>query len=270
MTPRTMSDILVVDDEPVITEAVLRICSSEGYAVDTAGDAPAGIEMAMSRHYRVILCDIMMPGMDGFEFLMHLRRNKNDTPVVMSTGFSTIENAVRSLHDGAIDFVPKPFTTDELLSAVRRAFKYGEILGQVRKSDSSASTGTLHYVPCPPRYSRLGYRSWVVAEHDGTAQLGVTDLFIKTAGDLHSVGLCRINDEIVQGNSCAELQAVDGMSHTVLSPLSGRIVARNERLLDGASLIEKDPYFDGWLYRIIPSDLEYESKHLTSCSSDRI
>ena len=64
--------------------------------------------------------------------------------------------------------------------------------------------------------------------------------------------------------------AVNDRIHKVLSPVSGRIVEVNENLKKNPNLIEKDPYFEGWIYRVIPADLDYEIKNLVPCSSDRI
>lgn len=259
--------ILVVDDEPVITEAVVRICSAEGYSVDAASNANDAVSLAQAGNYGAILCDIMMPEMDGFQFLAEMARKRIHTPVIMSTGYSTLENAVKSLYDGAIDFVPKPFTVDELVSAVRRAIRYGEIQDGLA---AGVAGGSLPYVPCPSKYYRLGYRSWVFVDHDGTAQMGATDLFTRTTGELSGIQLLRVNDEVIQGSSCAELFSSDGSAHQILCPLSGRIFEKNDKLSTSVSLIEKDPYFVGWLYRIVPSDVEYELRHLVPCSSDRL
>ena len=76
-------------------------------------------------------------------------------------------------------------------------------------------------------------------------------------------------EELMQGIACATLVSVDDRSHKILSPVSGSIVEINQELKQKASLIEKDPFFQGWLYRVIPEDIEYESKNLIPCSSDR-
>ena len=60
------------------------------------------------------------------------------------------------------------------------------------------------------------------------------------------------------------------MPHNIMAPIGGKIVERNEKLLENFSLLEKDPYFEGWLYRIIPADIEYDMKYLTPCSTDRV
>ncbi len=260
-------DLLAVDDEPVVLEAVERTCTTEGYSVETAADASAALDKLHNRRYRLILCDIMMPALDGFQFLAEMDRRKIKTPVIMTTGYSTLENAVRSLYDGAIDFIPKPFTVDELLASVSRAMKYIEIQAALRQA---RSTDSIVYVPCPTRYLRLGYGSWLSLENDGSVRTGVTDLYLRTLDAIRELKLRHGNDELVQGSSCASLVSKDGLEHQVLSPVSGRVIEVNPDLADDPMLLQKDPFFRSWFYRLIPSDLEYEMKHLIPCSSDRI
>jgi glycine cleavage system H protein len=100
--------------------------------------------------------------------------------------------------------------------------------------------------------------------------LGVTDLFVKTIDAIQGIVLRSPGDEAIQGSSCATITAVDGLDHGVLSPVSGRIVEVNRALASAPTVMERDPYFDGWFYRVLPSELEYDLQHLTSCSSDRM
>ncbi|HHE55900.1 MAG TPA: hypothetical protein ENL21_08965, partial [Caldithrix abyssi] len=65
--------------------------------------------------------------------------------------------------------------------------------------------------------------------------------------------------------SCAEVEAKNGLVHPVVSPLSGQIIQRNENLIENPEILEKDPYFEGWLYVIVPHNLNYEINHLTFC-----
>ncbi len=263
-------DILIIDDEQVITEAVNKICSAEGYRVDSSLDAADAIIKLETNFYRLILCDIMLPGMDGFQFLDEVSKKKTISPVIMTTGFSTVENAVKSLYNGAIDFIPKPFTADELLSSVSRGLKYLEIQKKLFETGSRRNDESIIYVPCPAKYYRLGYSSWVNSDTSGSAVVGVTDLFLKTIASINGIDLLKVDGEIVQGNSCAQLSSKEYYSHAVLSPVSGRIIERNESLIEEINTIEKDPYFNGWLYRIIPSDWQYEIQNLIPCSSDRM
>lgn len=256
------ADILVVDDEQVILDAVVKICTAEGYTVAAVPEAGAAVRLLESGTYRIMLCDIMMPQMDGFALLAQARKRTPRMPVIMATGFSTVENAVRSLREGAIDFVPKPFTVDELLTAVGRGIRYRQFAEAADAADQ-----TSFVVPCPPRYSRLGYASWVVLEDGGTALIGLTHLFTRIIEHCDTIELQEPNGEIAQGTACAGVRTADGLLHPVLAPVSGRIIETNAAVTATPEAIEKDPYFAGWLYRVIPSDVEYEMPQLTPCSS---
>lgn len=256
-------DLLVVDDEPVISQAVSRICAAEGLSVDEAGSGARGLEMLGVRSYRLILCDIMMPDVDGFRILEEVSRRRLPAPVVMMTGYATLDNAVKSLAQGAADFIAKPFTADELLSVVRRALRGRELQDEFGR-------GALTYVPCPPKYWRLGHVSWAKEEPEGTVLVGLNDLFLKTIDGVAALELAPLNEEAAQGAACATVTSAAGDRHAVPSPVGGRIVAVNSEAGSSPSSVEKDPYFGGWLYRVVPADLAGDLKSLVSCSSDRL
>jgi CheY-like chemotaxis protein/glycine cleavage system H lipoate-binding protein len=262
------TEILVIDDEQVILDAVTKICTSEGYRVASALDAETGLQLLDTRSFGLILCDVMMPKMDGFAFLKLSLRKAPDTPVIMATGFSTVETAVQALTVGAADYIPKPFTFDELMSAVQRGLRYRTIRQRQQGTGGPPSPDDPIVVPCPPRYRRLGHTSWVSLENDGTARVGVTHLFVRTIEQPVSVEPLAADGEIVQGTVCAQIHTQDGLVHPVLSPISGRIVDTNADLQSFPTIIEKDPYFTGWLYRAIPTDVEYEIARLQPCGSD--
>jgi CheY-like chemotaxis protein len=261
-------DILIVDDEQVIIDAVVKICSSEGFSVDWSIEAKDTLNKFEKNSYRLIICDIMMPEIDGFMILDELGKMEISSPVIMTTGYSTVENAVKSLYNGAIDFIPKPFTADELINSVFRGMKYLEIQNSIK--NNKYDDLSIIYVPCPAKYYRLGYSSWAALEDSGTVLIGVTDLFIKTIDILSDIELYNIDDEVVQGNQSALLKDKNGKVHPLLAPVSGRIIEVNKEIKRNKDIVEKDPYFNGWFYRLIPSDSEYELKNLTNCSSDRL
>lgn len=260
-------DVLVIDDEPVIAGAVTRICAAEGLTVDAAGSAAEALELLVARTYRLVVCDIMMSGVDGFGFLAVAARRSPMTPVVMATGYATLDNAVRSLSLGAADFIAKPFTADELLAVVRRALRASRLR---EEAASGGPRDSLAFVPCPPKYYRLGNVSWVKEEREGTALIGLSDLFLKTIDGVAGVELSPVNDEAAQGAPCATVTSAAGDRHAVPCPVGGRIVEVNAAAKADPAAIEKDPYFEGWLYRVVPTDLQGDLKSLISCSSDRL
>ncbi len=264
------SDILVIDDEQVVIDAVIKICSLDNYSVETASTVTQALEKISHNKYGIIISDIMLPDGDGFQILDELRNRNIESAIIMMTGFSTVENAVNSLYKGAIDFIPKPFTVDELLNSVFRANKYQKIKVRQEQMSMQKRNGEILYVNCPAKYFRLGYSSWMFPERDGSVLIGVCDLFLKTIDSVKEIEFTESESEIVQGISCATITSGDERVHKILSPVSGRIVEVNNNLKANCSLIEKDPYFEGWMYRVIPMDIGYEQKLLTPCSSDRL
>ncbi len=147
-----LRDILVIDDEPTITQAVVKICSAEGMTIAAADHASEALRCLEESKFRLVLCDIMMHGLDGFQFLEELARRGIQTPVVMMTGYSTVEIAVKSLSStGAVDYIPKPFTADELLTVIRRSLRCGMLLD---KDDLAGlpRNKSMSYVSCPANY----------------------------------------------------------------------------------------------------------------------
>jgi CheY-like chemotaxis protein/glycine cleavage system H lipoate-binding protein len=250
-----LRDILVIEDEPMVTQAVVMVCGEEGMTVTAVDSAAEALRYMQVSGFRLVLCDIMMQGMDGFQFLDELARNGIQTPVVMMTGYSTVENAVKSLAAGAVDYLPKPFTADELLTVIRRAHRSSALL-EVAESAGLERNGSMSYVPCPGHYLRLGCVSWALMEGEGTARIGVSDLFLKAVDGIRELDLAEPGEDLVQGIPCAVATATDGTSHGIMCPLTGKVLEVNSDVQAKPSLVEKDPYFKGWLYRVLPSDPE--------------
>lgn len=258
---KTKRDLLVIDDEGVVTGAVALIGTDEGLSVDRAESAAAGLARMAKCAYRLVICDIMMEGCDGFSFLSETERRGFRVPIIMMTGYSTVENAVRSLQSGAFDFIAKPFTVDEVRAVVHRGLNYSRLCAD---TEDGGPPSACH--PPAPCY-RLGYVSWARTEEEGTVRVGVSDLFVRTTGGVQAVTLQRAGSELVQGRTCALISAPDARANEVMCPVSGRVIETNARLASDPSLVERVPYTDGWFYRIVPSELVYNLKWLTSADS---
>ena len=112
--------LLVVDDEQVVCEACRRIFTQQGFQVEVNTNARQGLSWATEKDYEIILLDIKMPNMDGIQFLEAVRDKKPDVPVLIITGYPSIPNAAAAMRLGACDYVSKPFTCEEITSAVQR------------------------------------------------------------------------------------------------------------------------------------------------------
>ncbi|MDO8473202.1 MAG: response regulator transcription factor [Dehalococcoidia bacterium] len=110
--------ILVVDDDPQISGLLRRGLAYEGYVVETASDGAEALAKASENEVDLVLLDVLMPGMDGFEVARRLRRNSR-VPILMLTAKGTVADKVTGLDAGADDYLVKPFDFDELLARVR-------------------------------------------------------------------------------------------------------------------------------------------------------
>jgi DNA-binding NtrC family response regulator len=143
--------ILVVDDEEVMVVSCRAILERHGCLVDGETDGLRGRERALHGGYDLVLLDVRLPGTDGLEILGEVRERRSDLEVIVITGHSTIESAVRAVKLGAFDYLPKPFTPEELLGKVLSALAHldqrrpepdslgGEMEGLVSDSEAMAA-----------------------------------------------------------------------------------------------------------------------------------
>jgi len=115
--------ILVVDDSPTTLEVVRRNLARQGHRVVTAPAVPEAIALLEGQPYDLVITDLMMPQVGGLDLVRHVRENHADTEVMMITGYATVEGAVEAVKTGAEEYLPKPFTDEELLAAVDRALE---------------------------------------------------------------------------------------------------------------------------------------------------
>ncbi len=118
--------ILVIDDEDIVLSSCKRIFRDDDYEIDTAKSGQEGLDKTAQKDYQIVITDLMMPGINGMEVLKTLVETKPDITVIIFTGFATVESVREALKLGAFDYVPKPFTPDELRSVVRNAVEAHE------------------------------------------------------------------------------------------------------------------------------------------------
>jgi two-component system, OmpR family, response regulator len=111
--------VLIVEDERKLAELLARGLREEGHAVDIAGDGEKAVWMAQAARFDVVVLDVMLPGLDGFEVCRRLRAQDVWTPVLMLTAREAVEDRVAGLDAGADDYLAKPFAFDELLARLR-------------------------------------------------------------------------------------------------------------------------------------------------------
>ncbi len=115
--------VLVVDDEEAIRDSCRQVLLKAGYECHTAVDGIEGLHLTHQLDPQVVLLDLMMPGIDGLEVLDQVKASHPNLICIVITGYATIESAVEAMRRGAFDFLPKPFTPDELRLIVNRALE---------------------------------------------------------------------------------------------------------------------------------------------------
>jgi DNA-binding NtrC family response regulator len=115
--------ILAIDDEQIVLDSLTRTLESEHYSVDATRSSREGLEWALSREYDLVLTDIRMPDIGGMRILRDIKRARPAVPVIMVTGYATVQSAVGAMKLGAADYIEKPFTPDELIEAIRVVLK---------------------------------------------------------------------------------------------------------------------------------------------------
>jgi len=119
-------NILVVDDEEVICNSLRKILTRKDYLVETALNADDALEKIQHKNFDLVITDIMMPGLDGIDFLKYIKDNYPEIDVMMITGFPSIESTVRSIKLGAFDYIQKPFTPQEILGRMIKVTEFRE------------------------------------------------------------------------------------------------------------------------------------------------
>ncbi len=121
MVERNTPEILVVDDDPMVRDIVVQAIEALGYSVDVSGDGFEALEKNEIRDFDLIITDMILPGIDGLTLIRKLVEIKSPTDVIVITGFGSIENAVECMKAGAVEYIIKPFTIDQIQVAVKKA-----------------------------------------------------------------------------------------------------------------------------------------------------
>ena len=122
------ANILVVDDETVVREGVRRILEGDRYSVESCASGRAALDLLQEKDFNMVITDLKMPGMSGLEVLKAIKILQPEIPVIIITGYSTVDTAVDAMKNGAIDYIAKPFSPDQLRDKVAKAFEQKTLL----------------------------------------------------------------------------------------------------------------------------------------------
>jgi PAS domain S-box-containing protein len=227
--------ILVVDDEVGYREGIRRILTARGYQVHVAAGGIEALELASANDFPIVLVDLKMPGMDGFELLGRLRQLKPKTLCVVVSAFATIESAVQTTKMGAFDFVVKPFVPEDLTVVVTRATEKW-LLG--REAERLRAEREAHLLELTQEKSRL--RTILQSMGDGLLVVNIDgDVVLdnpvarRLLGRLQTPAACGpVSGYLHDDKVLTEIgQMLDGRTDEVAVSLETRVAEGEERYL---------------------------------------
>jgi CheY-like chemotaxis protein len=260
--------ILAVDDEAIVLDSFRKILVIAGFSVDTVETGQEAVGLVRKNDYDFLFTDFKMPEMDGVEVTKAVKHLRPDVDVVLITGYASIESAVETMKHGAMDYVEKPFTADELTELTnklvirRQARLEAESEPEIRLITPSVSASdSRQEFNIPAGVFVSPSHSWASLALNGIVRVGIDDFTHKILGRVDSVELPGMGRVVAKGAPLFSIQQGD-LSLSVPSPVSGRVTGVNSKLLDNPELIKLKPYDLGWLCRIEPTKLADDLKEM--------
>ncbi len=260
--------IICVDDEAIILDSFRKILVLDGYSVDTVENGREALEMLKTHHYDFLFTDLKMPIMDGVEVTKATKALRPDIDVVIITGFASVETAVETMKYGAVDYVQKPFTEDELLAFTQKAHIKRE--ARIKKelkpkvhishAHSSEDFNSGEFA-IPGGIFLSKNHCWVSIEADGSAKTGIDDFAKKLIGNIDDIEMPNLG---MKANKGSVLFSVKQKNRTLafVSPVSGVVTKINTALKDDMDGMNITPYETSWICSIDADNLDNELKDL--------
>jgi glycine cleavage system H protein len=227
MNDKKKLKILVVDDEITVCKSIRQAIVSEEYEVDMALSGEEALKKTDANGYDLVITDLMMPGISGLDLLKSLKETRPDIIII---------------------------TPAELRGLVSRALKKAAVEG---RGEEKAQEPRI-----PPGYYYMLGHTWLKLEEQNRATVGVVPDFLKTIGIINQVELPKENDALSQGDVCGKITDSERFVHRVWSPASGRVMELNTLLAADPSLLRRDPFQGGYLFRIETGNLEEDLQGL--------
>ena len=260
--------ILCVDDESVILDSFRRILVLDGYCVDTVESGREALGLIQTHSYDFVFTDLKMPEMDGLEVTKSVKHLRPDIDVVIITGFATVETAVECMKFGAMDYVQKPFTEDELLEFVKNLLiKREDRISKMLKPKvhithlkEVSGTKTPEFQIPGGVFISDGH-CWANVSEDGTVKVGLDDFAKKIIGKIDSIGLPNLGMVVKRGQS---LFTINQRQRTVSfkSPVSGKVKEVNKFINNELDSLDFTPYDKNYICEVDADELDSELPNL--------
>jgi CheY-like chemotaxis protein/glycine cleavage system H lipoate-binding protein len=258
--------ILCVDDEEVILGSFRKILVLDGYSVDTVETGQEALGLIQKHHYDFLFTDLKMPLMDGVEVCKSVKHLRPDIDVIIITGYASVETAVETMKYGALDYVQKPFTEDELIAFVQKSL----IKRQDKIQKQLKPKVHITHVPASDDFTQGEFaipggvfiaknHTWVSMNQAGIAKIGIDDFAKKLIGRVYSVELPNLGMNVKEGQPLFTIKQ-GNRSITFNSPVSGKVSQINTILKDNIEALDVTPYERNWVCALDAENLDNEIK----------
>ena len=256
--------ILAVDDEEIILSSFRKILVLAGYSIDTVEKGSEALGLIRKNDYDFIFTDLKMPEMDGVELTKAAKHLRPDIDIIVITGYASIETAVETVSFGAMAYIEKPFTEDELLAFVKKALikrqdkleknmrhKIRLVKPGTRESDSKFELNVPAGIFISPQHA------WAKILSNGAVQVGLDDLVRKVFDKVDRVELPGLDKKVNKGDTLFSVGYGD-YNLAITAPLSGKVIAVNTEHAEHPEWLAVKPFELSWMCRIEPSNLAGE------------
>jgi CheY-like chemotaxis protein/glycine cleavage system H lipoate-binding protein len=262
--PNARARILAVDDEGVILDSFRKILVLAGFSVDTVENGPEALTLLRAREYDFLFTDLKMPEMNGIEVVKAAKHLRPDIDVAVITGYGTIESAVETMQFGAVDYVQKPFTEEELVAIANRLLikRNARLEAQRRPTVRVVAPAVAETVAgreyCVPggAFVSPGH-AWARIDPAGQVWVGMDDFARKALHGIESIELPAVGTKVNRGDALFTLRRGADTVH-VRAPISGEVTQVNDALVRDPHLAVQSPYDRGWICLVRPSELAAE------------
>jgi len=260
--------ILCVDDEAVILDSFRKILVLDGFSIDTVQNGQEALGLIQNHSYDFVFTDLKMPEMSGVDVTKSVKHLRPDIDVIIITGYATVETAVECMKFGAMDYVQKPFTEDELLDfANKLLIKRQERIKKMLKPkvyishlENTADSKVPEFMIPGGVFISEGH-CWASVNEEGVAKIGIDDFAKKLIGKIDAIEFPNLG-MIVKKNQPLFTIKQGARSITFKSPVSGKVKEINKPLSNDLESLDYTPYERNWVCSIDAEELDTEIRQL--------
>ncbi len=250
--PDPKAKILCVDDEEVILDSFRKILVLDGYSIDTVQTGQEALGLVQTHHYDFVFTDLKMPEMSGVDVTKSVKHLRPDIDVVIITGYATVETAVECMKFGAMDYVQKPFTEDELLEFVKKTLikRQDRIQKQLKpKVNITHVADSKHFkeseFAIPGGVFISDEHCWATMDQTGVVKIGIDDFAKKLFGKVDDIEFPNLGMHVKKGQPLFSVKQ-GNRSIAFSSPVSGQVSKVNTPLLKELESLDITPYDRNW------------------------